>query len=80
MNNNSVLKSVNDVSVAEIKMKVKNLDFFYSKYHALKSINMDIQEKRVTAFIGPSWYFRNRRLSQCQFLITLLSALDCMNH
>ena len=54
MNNNSVLKSVNDVSVAEIKMKVKNLDFFYSKYHALKSINMDIQEKRVTAFIGPS--------------------------
>lgn len=54
MNNNSVLKSVNDDSIAEIKMKVENLDFFYSKYHALKSINMDIQEKRVTAFIGPS--------------------------
>ncbi len=36
------------------KMKVKNLDFFYGKYLALKSLNLDIQEKRITALIGPS--------------------------
>ena len=29
-------------------------DFHYDKFHALKNINMDIPEKRVTAMIGPS--------------------------
>ena len=33
---------------------VKNCDLFYGDFHALKNINMDIQEKEVTAFIGPS--------------------------
>ena len=36
------------------KIAVKNLDFFYGKFHALKNINLDIPEKKVTAFIGPS--------------------------
>lgn len=36
------------------KITVKNLDFFYGKFHALKNINLEIPEKRVTAFIGPS--------------------------
>jgi len=38
----------------KVKLQVRNLDFFYGKYHALKSINLDIPERRVTAFIGPS--------------------------
>jgi len=37
-----------------VKLQVRNLDFFYGKYHALKSINLDVPEHRVTAFIGPS--------------------------
>ena len=37
-----------------VKLRVRNLDFFYGKFHALKSITMDIPERRVTAFIGPS--------------------------
>ncbi|MGA8049842.1 MAG: phosphate ABC transporter ATP-binding protein PstB [Burkholderiales bacterium] len=37
-----------------VKLQVRNLDFFYGNYHALKSITMDIPERRVTAFIGPS--------------------------
>ncbi len=37
-----------------LKMQVKDLDFYYGKFHALQSINMDIPEKRVTAIIGPS--------------------------
>jgi len=36
------------------KIEVKNLNFFYGKYQALKNINLVIPEKQVTAFIGPS--------------------------
>ena len=36
------------------KIEVKNRNFFYGKYHALKNINMSIPEGKVTAFIGPS--------------------------
>jgi len=33
---------------------VENLDLYYGDKHALKSINMQIPQKKVTAFIGPS--------------------------
>jgi phosphate transport system ATP-binding protein len=36
------------------KLKVRNLDFYYGQFRALKSVSMDIPEKTVTAFIGPS--------------------------
>ncbi|MFO1195172.1 MAG: phosphate ABC transporter ATP-binding protein PstB [Rhodoferax sp.] len=36
------------------KISVRNLDFYYGKFKALKGINLDIPEKKVTAFIGPS--------------------------
>jgi phosphate transport system ATP-binding protein len=36
------------------KISVRDLNFYYGKFHALKSINLDIPEHRVTAFIGPS--------------------------
>ena len=36
------------------KLSARNLDFFYGDYRALKSINMDVAEKKVTAIIGPS--------------------------
>src|SRR5215475_2010359 len=36
------------------KVKINCLDFFYGETRALKSINLAIYEKRVTAFIGPS--------------------------
>jgi phosphate transport system ATP-binding protein len=35
-------------------IKVKNLDLFYGPTQALYDINMDVEEKKVTAFIGPS--------------------------
>lgn len=37
-----------------VKLKVKNLDLYYGENHALKQINMDIYEKKITALIGPS--------------------------
>ena len=36
------------------KITVRDLNFYYGKFHALKGINLDIPEKKVTAFIGPS--------------------------
>jgi len=35
-------------------LEVRQLNFFYGKFQGLKNINLDITEKRVTAFIGPS--------------------------
>jgi phosphate transport system ATP-binding protein len=36
------------------KISVKNLNFYYGKFRALKDINLEIPERKVTAFIGPS--------------------------
>jgi len=36
------------------KLQVRDLNFYYGAFHALKSISLDVPERRVTAFIGPS--------------------------
>ncbi|MGI5891131.1 MAG: phosphate ABC transporter ATP-binding protein PstB [Bacillota bacterium] len=36
------------------KIKVKNLDLYYGDFHALKEININLQQKLITSFIGPS--------------------------
>ena len=36
------------------KLRVRNLNFYYGSFHALKQVSMEIPEKKVTAFIGPS--------------------------
>ena len=35
-------------------IEIRHLNFFYGGYQGLKNINLDIEEKKVTAFIGPS--------------------------
>ena len=35
-------------------LEIRNLNFYYGSFHSLKSINLDIKENSVTAFIGPS--------------------------
>ncbi len=37
-----------------IKLDVKNLNFYYGSFHAIKNVSMSIFENKVTAFIGPS--------------------------
>lgn len=37
-----------------IKIQIRDLNFFYGSTQALKSINMDIYENKITALIGPS--------------------------
>ena len=35
-------------------IEVRDLDFYYGKFQALKGINLDIEKNRITALIGPS--------------------------
>ena len=47
---------MNNLSLADEKTKiqVRGLDFFYNGVRSLKSVDMTIPEKRITAIIGPS--------------------------
>ena len=38
----------------EIKISAKGVQVFYSDTHAIKNVDVEIQDKTVTAFIGPS--------------------------
>ena len=53
----------------EAKVRVENLDFWYSMNHVLKDVSLDIQANEVTAFIGPSGCGKS----------TLLRCLNRMN-
>ncbi len=45
---------MNGTVITNPKVVIKDLNFHYGSFHALKSINLNIPEKKVTAFIGPS--------------------------
>ena len=46
---------MNDTAVEmKSKLLVRDLNFYYGKYTALRNINLDIAKNMVTAFIGPS--------------------------
>src|SRR6056297_517896 len=38
----------------KLKMEVKNLDFYYDDFQALKDVNIPLESNKVTALIGPS--------------------------
>ena len=38
----------------ENKIEAKHLNLYYGQKHALKDVNLDIKENKITAFIGPS--------------------------
>ena len=50
----SVMTGQENAQKNDIKVDVKNLELHYGSFQALKDINMDIEEKKVTALIGPS--------------------------
>ncbi|HEX8665161.1 MAG TPA: phosphate ABC transporter ATP-binding protein PstB [Beijerinckiaceae bacterium] len=41
-------------AAAPVRIAVRNLDFFYGGFRALKSIDLDFHDRQVTALIGPS--------------------------
>ncbi len=48
---------------------IKNLNLHYGDFHALKNVNLEIEEKKITSFIGPSGCGKS----------TLLKSLNRMN-
>jgi phosphate transport system ATP-binding protein len=58
----------------DFKVNVKELSVFYGANQALKSISMDIPDKKVTAFIGPSG------CGKSTFLRTLNRMNDLIEH
>jgi len=37
-----------------LTIDAKNVDFYYSEFHALKNISLEVEKNKVVAFIGPS--------------------------
>jgi phosphate transport system ATP-binding protein len=52
----AIQTAINERFVGELKTKltVRNLNFFYGKFQGLKNVNLEISDRKVTAFIGPS--------------------------
>ncbi|HKT19895.1 MAG TPA: phosphate ABC transporter ATP-binding protein PstB [Stellaceae bacterium] len=44
----------NQRGVPQTKVVIKDLRFYYKNFEALKGINLELYDRRVTAFIGPS--------------------------
>ena len=51
---NAVPRPAASPAPTNVKISVKNLQFFYGSFQSLKNINLEIPERRITAFIGPS--------------------------
>ena len=47
-------QTASNAAVVTPKLAVRDVNFFYGDFQALKNISMDIPEKKVTAIIGPS--------------------------
>lgn len=51
------------------KISIKNMELYYSDFHALKDVNLEIEANKITAFIGPSGCGKS----------TLLKSINRMN-
>lgn len=45
---------MNIITDGDSKLQIKDLNFYYDNFHALKNISLNIKRNKVTAFIGPS--------------------------
>ena len=43
-----------DVETKKVKIAAKNVQVYYGTTHAIKDVSVEIEDKTVTAFIGPS--------------------------
>ncbi|NKX42761.1 ATP-binding cassette domain-containing protein, partial [Rhodobacteraceae bacterium R_SAG2] len=43
-----------DVETQKTKIAAKNVNVYYGESHAIKDVNVEIEDNTVTAFIGPS--------------------------
>ena len=61
------------------KFSISNMELYYGSFHALKNINLKIQEKEITAFIGPSGCGKSTFLRCLNLLETPDSGSICFN-
>jgi phosphate transport system ATP-binding protein len=54
MNSSGINAMTTHLSESKKTLAISNLNFYYGSFQGLKNINMDIHDKKVTAFIGPS--------------------------
>ncbi|HQY07527.1 MAG: phosphate ABC transporter ATP-binding protein PstB [Burkholderiales bacterium] len=50
----ALVETANSGITERAKLSVRDLNFYYGRFHALKKINLEIPDRKVTAFIGPS--------------------------
>lgn len=55
--------------MSDVAFKIKGMNLFYGKFHALKNINLELEKREISAFIGPSGCGKS----------TLLKSLNRMN-
>jgi phosphate transport system ATP-binding protein len=58
----------------DVQISVRNFNFYYGKFHALKNIGLDVYRHRVTAFIGPSGCGKSTLLRAFNLMYTLYPA------
>ena len=51
------------------KISIKDMNLHYGDFHAVKDVNLEIEENKITAFIGPSGCGKS----------TLLKSINRMN-
>ena len=68
MENNSETKN----EQRQFKSEVKNLNFYYGGFNALKNIDMVLHDKKITALIGPSG------CGKATFYVVLIECTICI--
>ena len=63
-----------DATPSRVKLAARNLAFHYGDFTALKNINLEVPEKKVTALIGPSG------CGKSTFLRTMNRMNDTISH
>lgn len=49
-----MMKQIPQEMQSNVRIAIRQLNFYYGKFHAIKNVSMDIRANQVTAFIGPS--------------------------
>ena len=55
------------------KFTIKNLNLYYGDFHALKDVDLNIPDKKITAFIGPSGCGKSTRIKSLNRMNDLIA-------
>jgi len=54
LSNVAISTRAEEAAPAQIKVDIRNLNFYYGALHSLKNVSMQLPDRRITAFMGPS--------------------------